>query len=251
MIYFELHARSAFSFLRGASNPEDLACAAARLNLPAIAMCDRDGVYGSPRLHAAANEQGIHAFVGVELTMEDKCILPVLVANRTGYQNLCRLVTNARLRGSKTASTVLWQELPAYTEGLIALTGDEEGILQDPCHPQTPKRLEQLTTAFGKGNVFVEIQGHLRRGETWRNQQLVALARAHKLPLVATNGVLYAQPDARRALDLFTCVRNHTTFDSAGRLLSINAERYLKSAAQMARLFADLPEAIENTAKIA
>ena len=72
MIYFELHARSAFSFLRGASNPEDLACAAARLNLPAIAMCDRDGVYGSPRLHAAANEQGIHAFVGAELTMEDK-----------------------------------------------------------------------------------------------------------------------------------------------------------------------------------
>ena len=251
MIYFELHARSAFSFLRGASNPEDLACAAARLNLPAIAMCDRDGVYGSPRLHAAANEQGIRAFVGAELTMEDKGILPVLVASRTGYQNLCRLVTNARLRGSKTASTVLWQELPAYTEGLIALTGDEEGILQDPCHPQTPKRLEQLTTAFGKGNVFVEIQGHLRRGETWRNQQLVALARAHKLPLVATNGVLYAQPDARRALDLFTCVRNHTTFDSAGRLLSINAERYLKSAAQMARLFADLPEAIENTAKIA
>jgi error-prone DNA polymerase len=251
MIYFELHARSAFSFLRGASNPEDLACAAARLNLPAIAMCDRDGVYGSPRLHAAANEQGIRAFVGAELTMEDKGILPVLVASRTGYQNLCRLVTNARLRGSKTASTVLWQELPAYTEGLIALTGDEEGILQDPCHPQTPKRLEQLTTAFGKGNVFVEIQRHLRRGETWRNQQLVALARAHKLPLVATNGVLYAQPDARRALDLFTCVRNHTTFDSAGRLLSINAERYLKSAAQMARLFADLPEAIENTAKIA
>jgi error-prone DNA polymerase len=251
MIYFELHARSAFSFLRGASNPEDLACAAARLNLPAIAICDRDGVYGSPRLHAAANEQGIRAFVGAELTMEDKGILPVLVASRTGYQNLCRLVTNARLRGSKTASTVLWQELPAYTEGLIALTGDEEGILQDPCHPQTPKRLEQLTTAFGKGNVFVEIQRHLRRGETWRNQQLVALARAHKLPLVATNGVLYAQPDARRALDLFTCVRNHTTFDSAGRLLSINAERYLKSAAQMARLFADLPEAIENTAKIA
>jgi error-prone DNA polymerase len=251
MIYFELHARSAFSFLRGASNPEDLACAAARLNLPAIAICDRDGVYGSPRLHAAANEQGIRAFVGAELTMEDKGILPVLVASRTGYQNLCRLVTNARLRGSKTASTVLWQELPAYTEGLIALTGDEEGILQDPCHPQTPKRLEQLTTAFGKGNVFVEIQGHLRRGETWRNQQLVALARAHKLPLVATNGVLYAQPDARRALDLFTCARNHTTFDSAGRLLSINAERYLKSAAQMARLFADLPEAIENTAKIA
>ena len=251
MIYHELHARSAFSFLRGASNPEDLACAAARLSLPSMALCDRDGVYGSPRLHAAAKEQGLGAFVGAELTMEDKCILPVLVASRTGYQNLCRLVTNSRLRGSKTESTVLWQELPAYTEGLIALTGDEEGILRNPCHPQTPNRLEELTTAFGKGNVFVEIQRHLRRGETWRNKPLVALARAQKLPLVATNGVLYAEPDGRRALDLFTCARNHTTFDSAGRLLSINAERYLKSAAQMEELFADLPEAIENTAKIA
>ena len=251
MIYHELHARSAFSFLRGASNPEDLACAAARLSLPSIALSDRDGVYGSPRLHAAAKEQGIRALVGAELTMEDKCILPVLVATRTGYQNLCRLVTNSRLRGSKTESTVLWNELPAYAEGLLALTGDEEGILQDPCHPQTSKRLEQLRTAFGNGNVLVEIQRHLRRGETWRNKQLVDLARGHKLPLVATNGVLYAEPDARRALDLFACARNHTTFDSAGRLLSINAERYLKSAAQMERLFADLPEAVENTVKIA
>ena len=177
MIYHELHARSAFSFLRGASNPEDLACAAARLSLPSIALSDRDGVYGSPRLHAAAKEQGIRALVGAELTMEDKCILPVLVATRTGYQNLCRLVTNSRLRGSKTESTVLWNELPAYAEGLLALTGDEEGILQDPCHPQTSKRLEQLRTAFGNGNVLVEIQRHLRRGETWRNKQLVDLAR--------------------------------------------------------------------------
>ena len=104
MIYFELHARSAFSFLRGASNPEDLCCAAARLDLPALALCDRDGLYGSPRLHAAAKEQGIRAFVGAELTLEDKSILPVLVASRTGYQNLCRLVTNARLRGTKTES---------------------------------------------------------------------------------------------------------------------------------------------------
>ena len=130
MTYTELHARSAFSFLRGASNPEDLARTAARLGLPALALCDRDGLYGSPRLHAAAKEHGIRAVVGAELTMEDKCILPVLVASRTGYQNLCRLITEAKLRGSKTESTVLWKELPAYAEGLVVLTGDEEGILQ-------------------------------------------------------------------------------------------------------------------------
>ncbi len=220
------------------------------LGLPALALCDRDGLYGSPRLHAAAKEHGIRAVVGAELTMEDKCILPVLVATRTGYKNLCRLLTESRLRGSKTESTVFWKELPAYAEGLMVLTGDEEGILKNPGRPEASERLEALIAAFGKENVFVEIQRHLRRSETWRNKQLVALARAHKLPLVATNGVLHAEPDQRRALDLFTCARNHTTFDSAGRLLSINAERHLKSAPQMEHLFADLPEAIENTALV-
>jgi error-prone DNA polymerase len=251
MTYVELHARSAFSFLRGASNPEDLARVAARLGLPALGLCDRDGFYGSPRLHAAAREYGIRAMVGAELTLEDNCILPVLVASRSGYKNLCRLITESRLRGSKTISQVFWRELPTYAEGLVALTGDEEGILKDPGHPEGPKKLDALIAAFGKENVFVEIQRHLRRGEIWRNQHLVALARARKLPLVATNGVLHAEPEERRALDLFTCVRNHTTFDSAGRLLSVNAERHLKSPRLMERLFADLPEAIENTELVA
>ena len=126
--------------------------------------------------------RALHAFVGAELTLEDKGILPVLVASRTGYQNLCRLITDAKLRGTKTVSTVLWKELPAFTEGLMALTGDEEGILQDPAIRKLAKMLEQLTTAFGKENVFVEIQRHLRRGETWRNEHLVALASAHDSP---------------------------------------------------------------------
>jgi error-prone DNA polymerase len=251
MTYIELHACSAFSFLRGASNPEDLVRIAARLGLPALALCDRDGLYGAPRLHAAAKEHGIRALVGAELTLEDKSIFPVLVASQTGYQNLCRLITEAKLRGTKTESSVLWKELPAYAEGLLVLTGDEEGILKDPCHPEALKKLEALTTIFGKRNVFVEIQRHLRRGETWRNQHLVALARTQGLALVATNGVLYAGPEERRALDLFTCARHHTNFDAAGRLLSINAERNLKSARQMELLFADLPEAIDNTALIA
>ena len=182
MTYIELHACSAFSFLRGASNPEDLARTAARLGLPALALCDRDGLYGSPRLHAAAKEHGIRAVVGAELTLEDKCILPVLVASRTGYQNLCRLITEARLRGSKTESTVLWKELPAYAEGLLVLTGGEEGILKDPCRPEASTKLETLAAIFGKHNVFVEIQRHLQRGETWRNKHLVALARAQGIP---------------------------------------------------------------------
>ena len=251
MTYVELHASSAFSFLRGASNPEDLVGTAARLDLPGLALCDRDGLYGAPRLHSAAKKRGVRAIVGAELTLEDKRVLPVLVANRIGYQNLCRLITEAKLRGTKTESTVLWKELPAYAEGLLVLTGDEEGILRNPCQQEDLEKLETLATIFGRNNVFVEIQRHLRREEAWRNKHLVKLAGARRLPLVATNGVLYAEPGARCALDLFTCARHHTHLDCAGRLLSINAERHLKSADQMERLFSDLPEAVENTARVA
>ena len=95
--YVELHARSAFSFLRGASLPEELAAEAAHLGLTALALCDRDGVYGAPRLYRAGREHGVRALVGRELTLADGSILPVLVADRTGYRNLSRLITTAKL----------------------------------------------------------------------------------------------------------------------------------------------------------
>jgi error-prone DNA polymerase len=251
MKYVELHARSAFSFLRGSSNPEDLVKTASALGFESMALCDRDGVYGSARIHAKGKELGVKAHVGAELTIEGGHVLPVLVRNRTGYQNLCRIITEAKLRGTKTESFVRWDELPAYSEGLLTLTGDEEGPLRDMEDEQSPHRLDQLITAFGRENVFVEIQRHLRRGEEIRNSRLIDLAHSRKLPLVATNGVLHATPSARAALDVFTCIRHHTHLDAAGRLLSRNAERHLKSAAEMATLFADLSEAIVNTARVA
>jgi len=250
MTYVELHARSAFSFLRGASNPEELARKAARLGMEALALCDRDGVYGAPRLFSAAKEHGLQRpLVGAELTLEGGGVLPVLAATRTGYQNLCRLITEAKLRGTKTDSTVTWEELPRYSEGLIALTGDEEGPLASLRHAETA--FDRLTNAFGKHNIYVEIQRHLRRGEAAHNTALVDLARSKKLPIVATNGVLHASRAERRLLDVFTCARHHTHLDTAGRVLTLNAERHLKSAKTMSQLFADLPEAIANTARIA
>ena len=96
--YVELHARSAFSFLRGASLPEALAGYAAELQLPAVALLDRDGVYGAPRFHFAAEKAGIRAHIGAELTLTDGTVCPVLVQNRAGYRNLCRLVTRTKLR---------------------------------------------------------------------------------------------------------------------------------------------------------
>src|SRR5258707_648178 len=130
MPYVELHARSAFSFLRGASFPEQLAARAAKLNFSAMALSDRDGVYGAPRFFAAGREHGLRSIIGAELTMEGGSVLPVLVQSRQGYQSLCRLITQAQLRSEKGKSVVHWDELPAFSEGLVALTGDEEGPLQ-------------------------------------------------------------------------------------------------------------------------
>src|SRR3954453_5257262 len=129
MSYIELHARRAFSFLRGASLPEQLANRAAELNYPALALCDRDGVYGAPRFFASAREKGIRSIIGAELTMEDGSILPVLVESRRGYRNLCRLITRAQLRSEKGRSAVRWDELPEFAQDLVALTGDEDGPL--------------------------------------------------------------------------------------------------------------------------
>ena len=253
--YVELHTRSAFSFLRGASSPERLAERAAELKMPAVALCDRDGVYGAPRFYGKGKDSNTRLILGAELTLEDGAILPVLVESRAGYQNLCRLITQAKLRGTKTDAPVQWSELAEFAEGLVALTGDEEGpvarCLEQDDLAGAQERVTRLRRAFGEKNVFVEVQKHLRRGEELRIRQLADLASAERLPLLATNGVQYAVPEHRDVLDVFTCARHHTHLDAAGRLLSANGERYLKSAAEMTDLFHDLPEAIDQTVALA
>jgi error-prone DNA polymerase len=254
--YVELHARSAFSFLRGASLPEQLTRTAAERGLPALAVCDRMGLYGAPRVFGTAQEAGIRPLIGSELALEDGGVLPVLVASRTGYRNLCRLLSRAHLRAPKNEGVIRWEELPEFAEGLIALTGDSEGPLLRSLAAKTPAvdapgQLRRITRAFGPENVFVELQRHRVRGEDRLNRWLVDLAREQRLPLLATNGVTHAQPHGRAVLDVFTCLRHHTHLDAAGTLLSVNEEAHLKSPAEMARLFADLPEAITNTARLA
>ena len=264
MEYIELHARSAFSFLRGASMPEHLAEAAAHWQMPAMAVCDRDGVYGAPRFFAAAREQKIRPIIGAELTLEDGAILPVLVESQEGYRNLCRLLTRAHLRSEKGHCAVRWDELPEFAPGLVALTGDAEGPLVTavsralwPATKTTASKtmprqiLDRLVHAFGRKNVFVEIQRHHLQGEDRMVRALVELAEQTGLSLLATNGVLQATPAGRQVLDVFTCIRNHIHLDAAGKLLARNSERHLKDAAQMRLLFRDLPAAIENTARLA
>ena len=235
--------------------PDALATEAGHLGMPALALCDRGGVYGAVRLHMAAKEAGIRALVGCELPMEDGTALPVLAATQAGYRNLCGLLTTANLRAPKGEGSVAWYELAAGNEGLIALTGDEHGPVRRAwrtrgCAAAAEAGL-RLHEIFGDGRLYVELQRHLVPEEVEENEFLVDWARSAGLPLLATNGVLYATAEARRVADVFTCLREHTSLDAAGRLLEANSERGLKGAAEMAELFADLPEAIANTSRLA
>ncbi len=178
--------------------------------------------------------------------------LPLLVASRAGYQNLCQLITRMKLRARrKEEGAVLEPELQQHASGLICLTGGEEGPLATALRKggiaEARHCIDHLTGIFGRNNVYVELQRHLHREEEARNRVAIQIARELHLPLLATNGVCYATPHDRALCDVFTAIRHHRTLMTAGRLLARNCERHLKSPEEMSQLFADLPEAIANT----
>jgi error-prone DNA polymerase len=180
--------------------------------------------------------------------------IPLLIQSRTGYQNLCRLITKMKLRAKKGEGAVTQEELQEHAEGLICLTGGDEGPLAATLRQGGPdeacKTIDQLIGIFGPRNVYVELQRHFHREEESRNRIAIDLARALHLPVLATNGVNYAVPKARELADAFTAIRHHKTLSTAGRLLARNSERNLKSSEEMQQLFADLPEAIANTQEL-
>ena len=254
-MYTELHARSAFSFLEGASVPEELVSICAGHGMNAMALLDRDGVYGAPRFHFAAKKSQLRAHIGAEVTAEGGWRYPLLVETREGYQNLCRLITRMKLRSAKGEGAVSPGEIRQFAKGLVCLTGGAEGPLAHALVHEDAgaalRRVQELCGIFGRENVYIELQRHFCRGEEARNQAAVAIAAKLRLPLLATNGVSHARPCQREVLDVFTCLRHHRTLATAGRLLSRNCERHLKSPREMIRLFADLPEAIANTQELA
>src|SRR5580704_9290159 len=317
-MYIELHARSAFSFLEGSSLPEDLIAIAAAHQYSAMALLDRDGLYGSPRFHLAANKAKLKAHVGAEISSElfspqrdrgtektnsleksfaDKSSslvichperseettfphalaenpfliakpeisdckisnckflrLPLLVTSRAGYQNLSQLLTRMKLRNKKEEGVVFEYELAQHANGLICLTGGDEGPLAAALarggYDEALRTVARLIYLFGRENVYVELQRHFHRDEEARNHAALDIARTLHLPILATNGVCYATPKDRELCDVFTAIRHHRTLMTAGRLLARNSERHLKTAEEMFALFADLPEAIANTQEL-
>ncbi|HYH07697.1 MAG TPA: error-prone DNA polymerase [Thermoanaerobaculia bacterium] len=258
--YAELRAASAFSFLDGASLPEDLVHHAAEQNVAAMALIDTNGVYGAPRFYTAAKKAGVKPLVGAEVKLDPTTKglrvatqprdsrLTLLVENRQGYKNLCRLLTAGALAHPKGEARYTWELIEQYNEGLRCLTGGDEGPLADV--KSAEEALHKISGIF-KGRTHVELQRHFRRDEEHRNIALVDLARRLRLPLVATNGVRYARPQDKDLHDILTCIRESQHVDSAGRLLGVNRERHIKGASEMSALFADLPEAVSNAWELA
>ncbi len=272
-MYVELHARSAFSFLEGASLPELLMARCAQLDMPAMALLDRNGLYGAPRFKMAAERAGTRAHIGAEIAVRDggERVRPpdwlphrvpaepvrwaLLAETQGGYQNLCRLISRYKLRQAhKTEGAALAVEVAEHAGGVVCLTGGDEGPLAAALagggYEAARREVERLTHIFGRNNVYVEVQRHFEREQEHRNQAAVRIARGLGLPLLATNGVSYATAYEREVLDVLSTIRHHCTLETAGRLLTPNAERYLRGPREMRELFRDLPEAVENTMEL-
>ncbi len=255
--YVELHARSSFSFLEGASNPESLIARAFALKMTAMAILDRDGVSGAVRFHMEACKKKIRALIGAEVTSREGFRYPLLVETREGYQNLCRLLSKIKLResnGNQHKASAAPEDVGEFAAGLICLTGGDEGPLAFGLRSGMAgarQQVQRLVDIFGDRNVYVELQRHYLREEERRNRAALRIAGSFRLPILATNGVSYANAHDRELMDVLTCIRNKTTIHRAGKLLARNAERRLKHSGEMVRLFADLPEAIANTSVLA
>jgi error-prone DNA polymerase len=272
--YAELHAWSNFSFLEAASHPEELARAAAELGLAGCALTDRDGLYGAVRFAKAARGFGLPALCGAELTLEEadapligqrRAALPaaevptqtarlvLIAANDDGYANLCELISLAQLRGRKRDPRARLADLEGRTNGVIALSGGPNGLIERAlkAHDEQAARAiaAQLRDLFGD-RFYLELQHHLQPQDGALVQAMIELSRKLDLPYVATNGVAYVDQNDARLCDVLTCIKYRTSLASADTLLAPNAERRLKSATQMAQLFADYPQAVHNTLAI-
>jgi error-prone DNA polymerase len=280
-VYTELHLHTAFSFLDGSSLPEDLINRAKELGYHALAITDHDGLHGAMEFAQAARNVGIAPITGAEITLVDGLHLTLLAESRTGYGNLCRLLTNIHhgrppspvwldapdddlpptgASGEANADTVVGADaiscnLGDYTEGLILLTGCRNGQLArlvDAGQLNDARTvLERYIQWFGADNVIVELQQNFVHGDTKRIERLVRLADQAGVGYVATGNVHYHHPDRQHLQDVLVAIKHRTTLDGCHRERRPNAEFYLRPPEEMERIFARYPEAIRTTERIA
>ncbi|HZR80619.1 MAG TPA: error-prone DNA polymerase [Candidatus Binatia bacterium] len=280
--YVELRCRSAFSFLEGASLPEDLAARASEVGYDALALGDRDGLYGAPRFWKAGSTAGIRPLVAAEATIEAgdadtirggaaarrtsaprplaqrAATRPIrllfVVESRTGYRNLCRLLTIGHARAPKGECAVRLADVEEHAAGLLCLAGGPTSPLTEALRRGDARAARdlgrRLHAAFGD-RLWIDVQRSLDPRVERRTRALRDLATDLGVPLVATGDVRFARAVERPLLDVFTCLRHGTTLDRAGKLLAPNAEHYLVPPEEMAARFGDLPRAVAATRQIA
>nr|WP_184048983.1 error-prone DNA polymerase [Roseospira visakhapatnamensis] len=244
--YAELDVTTNFTFLEGASHPDELVVTAAALGLRALAVTDRNSLAGVVRAWTAARDAGLRVVVGCRLDLEDAPSLLVYPTDRAAYGRLCTLLTLGRRRAPKGSCLLSRADLADHAAGLIAVAlPPEEGVLGP-----FEQDLAVFRDMFPEG-CYLAARCRLDGRDARRLAALATLAARAGVPLVATNGARMHTPARRPLLDVLTCIRAHVTVDTAGWRLAANAEAHLKGPAEMAALFAGYPDALARTVEIA
>ncbi|PYP07785.1 MAG: error-prone DNA polymerase, partial [Gemmatimonadetes bacterium] len=241
--YAELHCHSAYSFLDGASPPDELLAEAHRLGLPALALTDTNGIYGSLAFAHAAQPLGLQAITGAEITLTDGRHLILLAETAQGYTNLCRLLTEAHLGAERLDPRLPLTAIAARQEGLIILSGSR----RDGLVPRTletgglsaaRKLAEECRATFGRNRFFIEIQRNRVRGDFALTRALIEIANRVQLAVVATGQVHYHTRERHRLHDVMVAIRHRTTLDGSHRVRNPNSEFYLRPLEEVVALFA-------------
>ena len=255
--YAELHCHSAFSFLDGASPPEELAHAAARLGYGALALTDHNGLYGSMAFAQSAARLGVRPITGAEVTLADGAHLTLLAETPRGYADLCRLLTTAH-RGAvdRRDPRLPWAALLERQEGLLILSGcRDQGLLPRVLREQgltaARRKAEECRMLFGAERFFVEVQRNAVRGDAALTRALFDVADGAGLRLVATGDVHYDRRERHRLQDVLVAIRSGTTLDGAHAARRANSEFHLAAPAEAAARFRDRPDAIAHTLLLA
>ena len=255
-MYAELHCHSAFSFLDGASPPDELLAEAHRLGYPAMALTDRNGIYGSLAFAHAAKPLGLQTITGAEVTLTDGSHLVLLAETPQGYTNLCRLLTEAHLGAERLDPRLPLPSLEARHDGLIILSGSRrDGLLPRTLENEglssARKLAERCKAVFGPDRFFVEIQRNRVRGDLALSRALIDVAENLQLAVLATGNIYYHIRSLHRLYDVMVAIRHRTTLDGSHRVRNPNSEFYLRPLEEVVALFRDCPDAVATTMAIA
>src|SRR5439155_11281995 len=254
--YAELHCHSAYSFLDGASPPDALLAAAHSLDYPALALTDKNGIYGSLAFAHAAQPLGLQAITGAEVTLTDGSHLVLLAETAQGYTNLCRLLTETHLDAERLDPRLPLTALEARHDGLIILSGGRrDGLLPRTMETEgisaAIKLAQHCKEVFGRDRFFVEIQRNRVRGDIAVSRALIDIAGNLQLGVCATGNVHYHARDLHRLHDVMVAIRHRTTLDGSHRVRNPNSEFYLRPLDEVVALFNDCPDAVAMTLAIA